>query len=273
MVNWKACACRKREALGAATAPDAERVIATPRQGLHVAGASLLVGPAASSSPAAQQMAGTAAQATAAPARASTDPPSTGNSSASVLASHGGEASTSPPPTCEAEVVCKRPAAAGAPPRVSKRPAAGAAPATKKRPACAQPAWRQLGLVPLAMIHGEAFATRSSYFGGTPTGAQNRRVHDQCDFRVDAARLLKGDSMSLRSQGFLGVCAGNVKELLDHNAELSTEPVPSKCLAAPSRRGNGRVDIRRPLAPSEPNVFWRISALDAAGVGYGAASA
>ena len=179
--------------------------------------------------------------------------------------------SKSKPPLCMSALLVPAPAG----PQLLKRPSGAIGPGVLHRTP-APPLWRQAGPIPVACIHGEAFTTFAWYFGCN-RGAQKRQVHKMCDFKVDAVQLVGGQPATLRKQGFAGEGAHQVKELLpDEAGELAAEPLPTKCVAWPSRGGRLRdavIKIRRPESATACNLLWRVLALDLAGAGYGAVKA
>ena len=78
---------------------------------------------------------------------------------------------------------------------------------------------------------------------------------------------MHGDQNTLRGQG-LAVLGVSTHELMRQSAgKLTAKAVHSKCLATPSRKDGGFVKVRRPLNGKEPNVLWKVTALDIVGHG------
>ena len=162
----------------------------------------------------------------------------------------------------------KRPAAAlqtsfkdGAAKRVPMAVSGGVA----KRPASVMPQWRRKGAVPTVLIHAEHYTTLAWYFGPDLNGWHKRQVYNGCSFRTDAARLVRGDQNTLRSQGFVADGKSKQELMLQSVGKLTVKASASRCSASPSRTASGYVEVRRPLKAKEPNVMWKLTALDNVG--------
>ena len=47
--------------------------------------------------------------------------------------------------------------------------------------------------------------------------------------------------------------------------KITATALASRCFTSPSRTGSGYVEVRRPSKAKEPNVIWKVTALDNVG--------
>ena len=117
------------------------------------------------------------------------------------------------------------------------------------------------GTVKSVLVCGELYTTLAWYLRRKQTKAEGNLART-CSLSGDAVRLLDGDAKTLKK--FASDNAQERKELFPAVvASVPARATATLCTAA--RKGVGKVKARRPRSANEPNVLWRVGALDRLG--------